>query len=159
MVASRVVAVGLGLGFGLGLGLAPSRAYCGPSDAGFVNRFVGARIVQIMAEFGLPDRILKTKRGRNAYYWRLEPPGQAHGNDRPATEFFCEVTVVTSPRGRVTHLKTEVSNAGAGVYAAVGAFGRLCQHSFGLRTARAPKISRQVSRRHRSEGRVDQHRE
>ena len=136
MVASRIVA------FGFGLALA-SAASDGRSAAVADDPFVGARIDRIIAQFGLPNRMTKMKHGRFAYHWRIEAPGQgeAKPGERQAEDLFCDVTVVTSPRGRVTQIKTEVSNVGAGAYAAVGAFGRLCHHRFGLRPERAPKIS------------------
>ena len=138
MVASRIVA------FGFGLALASAPAYGGRSAAGGGDSFVGTRVDKIIAQFGLPNRMTKMKHGRFAYHWRLEAPGQgeAKPGERPAEDFFCDVTVVTSPRGRVTQIKTEVSNVGAGAYAAVGAFGRLCRHRFGLKPEGAPKSRR-----------------
>ena len=137
MVASKIVVLGLGLM------LASTPAYGGRSAAGGRDPFVGKRVDKIIAEFGVPTRMTKMKHGRFSYHWRLEAPGQAEVKveDRPAVDFFCDVTVFTSPRGFVTRLKTEVSNVGAGAYATVGAFGRLCNHRFGLKPERAPKIS------------------
>lgn len=136
MVALRIVALGLGLM------LASAPALGGRSAAGARDPFVGKRLDKIIAEFGVPNRMTRMN-GRYAYHWRLEAPGhvEVKSEDRRAEDFFCDVTVFTSPRGLVTQIKTEVSNVGAGAYATVGAFGRLCNHRFGLKPERAPKIS------------------
>lgn len=123
--------------------LASAPALAWGSAAGARDPFVGKRINKIIAEFGVPNRMNRMKRGRYAHHWRIEAPGQVEvkPEDRRAEDLFCDVTVFTTSRGLVTRLKTEVSNVGAGAYATVGAFGRLCNHRFGLKPERAPKIS------------------
>ena len=49
-----------------------------------------------------------------------------------ASTRYCKVSVITSPAGIVTDLHTEDSNAGTGLYGAVGAFGSMCGQRLGL---------------------------
>jgi hypothetical protein len=60
--------------------------------------------------------------GQGSYVWRLTDVADIavdRGYGRARTR-FCRVSVVASPRGMVTQLDAEDSNAGEGLSAAVG---------------------------------------
>lgn len=100
------------------------------------DRMVGSSVDQLIARYGLPTHIFK-RRSRLGYQWQLKA-AVVFENDglSRSEEFQCKVTAITSSRGRVIKLTTEVPDAGAGVLAAVGAFGKLCRKSFGVRSGR-----------------------
>lgn len=98
------------------------------AEASLRNRgqLVGKSINSIMTRYGLPAHITKLDRNRAAYHWQFKASIFEESDNSRAGEFQCEVTVVTSPRGKVIEVLTNVSNAGAGVLAATGALGPLC---------------------------------
>jgi hypothetical protein len=123
------------------LGLACSIFSCAAADAGASlrhrDRLLGSSIKYLMTRYGLPTRITKLEHNKAAYHWQLKAAMVFdESGDSRTEDFQCEVTAITSPRGTVIKLLTDVPNAGAGVLAAVGAFGRLCEKSFGMKSSR-----------------------
>ena len=101
------------------------------------DRLLGSSIKDLMARYGLPTRIEKLQRNMAAYHWQLKATMVFdESGDSRTEEFECNVTAVTTPQGRIVKLQTHVADAGAGVLAAVGAFGLLCDNSFGLKSSR-----------------------
>jgi hypothetical protein len=131
---------------GMASTLAWAAIYCERSEARPAAPFAGINIDRLMMEFGTPNSVGKTERGANVYHWQFEAKAEFRndGNSRRTEELFCNVTVITSRRGAVTQVKTEVSNVAAGIYAAVGAFGRLCTDKFGMKSLPQPKHKRQI---------------
>jgi hypothetical protein len=72
--------------------------------------------------------MFKMNSGQSSYVWQLTAITDIdvdRGYGQAQTR-FCKVSIIASPAGIVTQLSTEDSNAGAGLYAAVGAFGSIC---------------------------------
>jgi hypothetical protein len=67
-----------------------------------------------------------------AEYFYNAPESQHAGSARPEQQ-----SAMLSPGRREVEVGFERR---AGAYATVGAFGRLCNHRFGLKSERAPKI-------------------
>jgi hypothetical protein len=123
------------------LGLASCILSCAGADAGSSlrhrDRLLGSSIKHLMTRYGLPARVSKLEHNKTAYHWQLKAAMVFDDSGVSRTEEFqCEVTAITSPRGTVIKLLTDVPNAGAGVLAAVGAFGTLCEKSFGMKSSR-----------------------
>ena len=73
--------------------------------------------------------------GQTSYVWQLTAVTDIAGNSgyAQAQSRFCKVNVIASSAGTVTQLSTEDSNAGGGIYAAVGAFGSICAQQLGMK--------------------------
>ena len=98
-------------------------------------QFVGQNIDEMVIKFGPPTSTFKMNSGQSSYVWQLTAITDIAG-DRgfaQAQSRFCKVSVIASPLGVVTQLNTEDSNAGAGLYAAVGAFGSICAQRLGMK--------------------------
>lgn len=110
----------------------------GDAMAGPIDPPTGARIVELMQKYGQPDRVDATSRGSRAYHWRLKATATFEAADRGERldDFFCNVTAVVGPGGKVRSFRAEPENVGAGVLASAGAFGPLCRQSFGLKPSR-----------------------
>src|SRR4051812_35342405 len=92
------------------------------------NHFVGQNVEALVVKLGPPTGSFKMNSGQSSYVWQLTAVTDIAG-DRgyaQAQSRFCKVSVIASPAGVVTQLDTEDSNAGAGLYAAVGALGSIC---------------------------------
>lgn len=99
------------------------------------DQFVGKNVDSLVVEFGPPTSMFKMNSGQTSYVWQLTSVTDIAG-DRgyaQAQSRFCKVSIITSPAGIVTQLNTEDSNAGAGIYAAVGAFGSICAQRLGMK--------------------------
>ena len=93
-------------------------------------QFIGQNVDALVIQFGPPTSTFKMNSGESSYVWQLTAVTDIYG-DRgyaQAQSRFCKVSVIASPVGIVTQLNTEDSNAGGGIYAAVGAFGSICAH-------------------------------
>jgi hypothetical protein len=125
------------------LGLACSIFSFTGADAGSSlrhrDRLLGSSIKSLMTRYGLPARTTKLEHDKAAYHWQLKATLVFdEGGDSRTEDFQCNVTAITSPRGTVIKLLTDVPDAAARVLAAVGAFGRLCEKSFGAKSSRLP---------------------
>ena len=87
-----------------------------------------SEITNLLRQYGLPDRVEILKHGSRAYRWKFKATA-AFGDsddDRRLEDFYCTVTAVTSPSGKITKLSTDVADVGAGILAAAGSFGAPC---------------------------------
>jgi hypothetical protein len=109
----------------------------------------GVRIVELMQTYGQPDRVAGSSGRNRAYHWRLKTTSAFEGpdHDERLEDFFCDVTAMVGPNGRVISLRAEVGDVGAGAIASSGAFGPLCKHGFGLRPARGKDEGSRTMRR------------
>jgi hypothetical protein len=99
------------------------------------DQFIGQNVDALVVKFGPPTSTFKLNSGQSSYVWQLTAvTGIAvdRGYGQAQTR-FCKVSVIASPVGIVTQLNTEDSNAGEGLYAAVGAFGSICAQRLGMR--------------------------
>jgi hypothetical protein len=99
------------------------------------DEFIGQNVDALVVKFGPPTNTFKMNSGQNSYVWQLTAVTDiaADRGYGQAQTRFCKVSVIASPVGIVTQLNTEDSNAGAGLYAAVGAFGSICAHRLGMK--------------------------
>ena len=101
------------------------------------DQFVGKNVDSMVVEFGPPTSAFKMHSGQTSYVWQLTAitdiaVDRGYGQ---AQSRFCKVSVIASPAGVVSQLTTEDSNAGGGIYAAVGAFGSICAQRLGMKPA------------------------
>jgi hypothetical protein len=92
------------------------------------DQFIGQNVDSLVVQFGPPTNTFKMNSGQSSYVWQLTAVTDIavdRGYGQASTR-FCKVSVIASPVGIVTQLNTEDSNAGGGLYAAVGAFGSIC---------------------------------
>jgi hypothetical protein len=99
------------------------------------DQFIGQNVDAMVLKFGPPTSTFKMNSGQSSYVWQLTSVTDISGdrNYAQAQSRFCKVSVIASPTGVVTQLNTEDSNAGAGIYAAVGAFGSICARRLGMK--------------------------
>jgi hypothetical protein len=119
--------------------LAAALAGCAASRQEVVARlgdqFIGKNVDTLVVQFGPPTSTFKMNSGQSSYVWQLTSVtdidvDRGYGT---ASTRFCKVSVIASPVGIVTQLDTEDSNAGGGLYAAVGAFGSICARRLGMK--------------------------
>lgn len=99
------------------------------------DQFIGQNVDALVVKFGPPTSTFKLNSGQSSYVWQLTAVTDIavdRGYGQAQTR-FCKVSVIASPVGIVTQLNTEDSNAGEGLYAAVGAFGSICAQRLGMR--------------------------
>jgi hypothetical protein len=99
------------------------------------HQFIGQNVDALVVKFGPPTSTFKLNSGQSSYVWQLTAVTDVavdRGYGQAQTR-FCKVSVIASPVGLVTQLNTEDSNAGEGLYAAVGAFGSICAQRLGMR--------------------------
>jgi hypothetical protein len=99
------------------------------------DQFIGKNVDALVVQFGPPTSTFKMNSGQNSYVWQLTAVTDIAGDSgyAQAQSRFCKVNVIASPAGIVTQLNTEDSNAGAGIYAAIGAFGSICAQRLGMK--------------------------
>jgi hypothetical protein len=121
------------------LGAALALAACAASRqevaARLGDQFFGQNVDALVVKFGPPTSTFKLNSGQSSYVWQLTAVTDIavdRGYGQAQTR-FCKVSVIASPVGLVTQLNTEDSNAGEGLYAAVGAFGSICAQRLGMR--------------------------
>jgi hypothetical protein len=99
------------------------------------DQFIGQNVDALVLKFGPPTSTFKMNSGQSSYVWQLTAVTDIavdRGYGQAQTR-FCKVSVIASAAGTVTQLNTEDSNAGEGLYAAVGAFGSMCAQRLGMR--------------------------
>ena len=99
------------------------------------DQLIGQNVDALVVKFGPPTSTFKLNSGQSSYVWQLTAVTDIavdRGYGQAQTR-FCKVSVIASPVGIVTQLNTEDSNAGEGLYAAVGAFGSICAQRLGMR--------------------------
>lgn len=99
------------------------------------DQFIGQNLDSLVVRFGPPTNTFKMNSGQSSYVWQLTSVTDIAG-DRgyaQAQSRFCKVSVIASPAGVVTQLNTEDSNAGAGIGAAIGAYGSICAQRLGMK--------------------------
>lgn len=92
------------------------------------DQFIGQNVDAMVLQFGPPTSLFKMNSGQSSYVWQLTAVTDIavdRGYGQASTR-FCRVNVIASPAGVVSQLTTEDSNAGEGIYGAVGAFGSIC---------------------------------
>ena len=99
------------------------------------QEYIGQNVDTLVVRFGPPTSTFKMNSGQSSYVWQLTSVtdidvDRGYGT---ASTRFCKVSVIASPVGIVTQLDTEDSNAGGGLYAAVGAFGSICARRLGMK--------------------------
>jgi hypothetical protein len=99
------------------------------------DQFVGQSVDVMVAQFGPPANSFKMTNGGSSYVWQLAATtdvaiDRGYGSVNTRT---CKVNVLTDPRGIVTQLNTEDSNASTGVYGAIGIGGTICSQRLGIR--------------------------
>jgi hypothetical protein len=119
----------------LGAALAGCAASRQEVSARLGDQFVGQNVDALVVQFGPPTSTFKMNSGQSSFVWQLTAVTDIAG-DRDyaqAQSRFCKVGVTASPVGIVTQLNTEDSNAGGGIYAAVGDFGSICARRLGMK--------------------------
>jgi hypothetical protein len=99
------------------------------------QEFIGQNVDALVVQWGPPASTFKMNSGDTAYVWQLGNQTDLvadHGSGFASTR-FCKVNVVASPKGIVTQLNTEDSNAGGGIIGAVGGWGSICGNRLGLK--------------------------
>jgi hypothetical protein len=98
------------------------------------DQFVGKNADSLVVQFGPPASLFKMSNGGTSYVWQLAATtdiaiDRGYGSMETRS---CKVSVITDPRGIVTQLNTEDSNAGNDIYAAFGAYGSICARRLGM---------------------------
>jgi hypothetical protein len=99
------------------------------------EEFIGQNVDTLVVKFGPPTSLFKMNSGQGSYVWQLTSVTDINV-DRgygTASTRFCKISVIASPAGIITQLNTEDSNAGGGLYGAVGAFGSICARRLGMK--------------------------
>lgn len=99
------------------------------------HEFIGQNVDALVVQWGPPASTFKMNSGDTAYVWQLgnQTDIVADRGAGFASTRFCKVNVVASPKGIVTQLNTEDSNAGGGLIGAVGGYGSICGNRLGLK--------------------------
>src|SRR5262245_44616336 len=120
--------------------LSATLAGCAASREEVVARlgehYIGKNVDQLVIDFGPPASTFKMNSGDTSYIWQLGNQTNAVGGDGSAiaSTRYCKVSVVASPKGVVSQLNTEDSNAGGGFGAAVGMYGSICANRLGIQS-------------------------
>jgi hypothetical protein len=120
------------------MALAATLAGCAASREEVVARlgehYIGQNVDALVIDFGPPASTFKMNSGDTSYIWQLGNQTNAVGGDGSAiaSTRFCKVSVVASKAGIVTLLNTEDSNAGGGLYSAMGMYGSICANRLGI---------------------------
>lgn len=104
------------------------------------DRFVGKNVDALVTEFGPPASGFKMNNGNTAYLWQLtsttsiDISSDQYGSSGRAKTYFCKVSVIASPAGIVTELKTEDSSGTAGLLGLTGVdiYGSVCARHLGI---------------------------
>ena len=117
-----------------------SYAFSSGARASHAHRPRISEITNLLRQYGLPDRVEILKHGSRAYRWKFKATA-AFGDsddDRRVEDFYCTVTAVTSPSGKITKLSTDVADVGAGILAAAGSFGPPCSKNLRPKSLGSP---------------------
>jgi hypothetical protein len=98
------------------------------------SQYIGQNVDALVAQFGPPSNMFKMNSGDTSYVWQLSNQTDirtSEGSGFTATR-FCKVNVIASSKGVVTQLATEDSNAGGGLYGAIGLYGSICANRLGM---------------------------
>jgi hypothetical protein len=115
-------------------------AGCGATRQEVVARlgeqYIGQNVDVLVTQFGPPANSFKMNSGGSSYVWQLAATtdvavdrGYGSINTR-----VCKVSVITDPKGTVTQLNTEDSNASTGVYGAMHIGGTICSQRLGIKS-------------------------
>jgi hypothetical protein len=99
------------------------------------DEFIGQNVDTMVVKFGPPTSTFKMNSGETSLVWQLTAQTDVaidRGYGSMSTR-YCKVSVIASKAGVVAQLNTEDSNAGGGIYGAVGAFGSICAQRLGMR--------------------------
>jgi hypothetical protein len=99
------------------------------------QEFIGQNVDALVVEWGPPANTFKMNSGETSYVWQLGNQTNIvadHGAGIASTN-FCKVNIVASPKGIVTQLNTEDSNAGGGLIGAMGGYGSICANRLGIK--------------------------
>jgi hypothetical protein len=98
------------------------------------SQYVGQNADALVVKFGPPASTFKMNSGDTSYVWQLGNQTNivaARGEGVASTQ-FCKVSVIANKNGVVTQLNTEDSNAGGGLYGAIGLYGSICANRLGI---------------------------
>jgi hypothetical protein len=98
------------------------------------DQYLGQNVDALVVKFGPPTSTFKMNSGESSYIWQLGNQTDVavdRGYGSMSTR-FCKVNVIASKTGTVTQLTTEDSNAGGGVYGAMGLYGSICANRLGM---------------------------
>ncbi|MDR3484546.1 MAG: hypothetical protein P4M05_06515 [Bradyrhizobium sp.] len=98
------------------------------------DQYVGQNVDALVVKFGPPANTFKMNSGDMSYVWQLGNQTNINtdrGSGVASTQ-FCKVSVIASPKGVVSQLNTEDSNAGGGLGGALGMYGSLCANRLGM---------------------------
>lgn len=100
------------------------------------GRFVGKNADTLIVEFGPPASAFRMNGGGTAYVWQLGNTTEidVREGSGTASTYYCKVSVIASPAGIVTHLKTEDVSGTGGIVGALGVdiHGSLCARRLGI---------------------------
>jgi hypothetical protein len=98
------------------------------------EHYIGQNVDALVIDFGPPASTFKMNSGDTSYIWQLgnQTNMVADKNSGIASTRYCKVSVIASPKGNVTQLNTEDSNAGGELYGAVGMYGSICANRLGI---------------------------
>jgi hypothetical protein len=98
------------------------------------DQYVGQNVDALVIKFWPPASTFKMNSGDTSYIWQLGNQTNAVGGNGSAiaSTLFCKVSVVASPKGVISQLNTEDSNAGGGIAGAIGMYGSICANRLGM---------------------------
>jgi hypothetical protein len=98
------------------------------------DQYFGQNVDALVIKFGPPANTFKMNSGDMSYIWQLGNQTNivADRGSGIASTQFCKVSVIASPKGVVTQLNTEDSNAGGGIAGAIGMYGSICANRLGM---------------------------
>jgi hypothetical protein len=118
--------------------LCAALAGCAASREEVVTRlgehYIGKNVDTLVVDFGPPANSFKMNSGGTSYIWQLGNQTNivADRGTGVASTQYCKVSVITDKSGVVTQLNTEDSNAGGGIYGAIGMYGSICANRLGI---------------------------
>jgi hypothetical protein len=99
------------------------------------DRYVGTNVDTLVSEFGPPASAFRMNNGGAAYVWQLSSvTGVDPYGGGSAKTYYCKVSVISSPTGVVTQLKTEDASGTGGLLglAGVDIHGSICARRLGM---------------------------
>src|SRR5437870_1616748 len=105
-------------------------------EARLGEQFIGQNVDSLVVQFGPPSSMFKMNSGQTSYVWQLSAITDVdtdRGSGTISTR-YCKVSVIASPTGIVSDLRTEDSN-GTGLISSTGAFGSICGRRLGMKPA------------------------
>jgi hypothetical protein len=98
------------------------------------DQYIGQNVDAMVVKFGPPASTFKMNSGDTSYIWQLGNQTNIY-SDRGsgiANTQYCKVSVIASKTGIISQLNTEDSNAGGGLYGALGMYGSICANRLGI---------------------------